>query len=143
MNTMKTVYVVVSETDFYGPETRRAVVPGEYETREAAEKAAEAYDPDYDPKYGCHQLGHNQASATVGRVAELVTDQFDANDWCSFEVCAADLYEAAARYEKEAARRKEAEESGEDVCYDDPLDRAFAASDYVVGESGQELYRVL
>ena len=134
---MTKAFVVVSETDYYGLESRRSVVVGEsgmpveYGTQQEAEEAATDYNPDYDPSVDCCRLVHNQASPTRGRVAELVTDGFDAGDWTSFEDCASDLWEAAAAYEKSGVEPDEA------------LSRAIGESNYVVGPDGESLYRIL
>jgi len=137
MTTETKTYLIVAETDYYGPETRRSVVVGDdgrpqtYPTEAAARDAAEEYDPDYDPSVDCHRLGHNQASRTVGRAAEVVTEDFDAEDWASFESVAPDLWEAAAALERAGVEPDEA------------LARALDEADYVVGPDGRTLCKIL
>ena len=131
------VYVVVDESEYYGPVIIRSVVVGEdgapvvYDSQEDAEAAAETYDPQYVPSLGGCLLSHNQYSASHGLVAELVTDRFDAYTWDSFECNAPDLWDAAAAYE----------DSGMDA--NEALSHAIDECDYVVSPDGRSLYRLL
>lgn len=69
-------YAAVSVTEFYGPETRRAIL-SIYSTIEEARTAADAHDPDYDQKVDARRLSNNQASPTRGEVMRVVSDNYD------------------------------------------------------------------
>lgn len=67
-----TIYAVVAETSYYGPEYRRTLLAI---TRDQAEalRLARQCNPNYDPVTGCYHLAHNQASATMGRVYPVMS----------------------------------------------------------------------
>lgn len=74
-----TQYAAVSVTEFYGPDTRYAIL-SIHETIDTARAVADRHDPDYDSKVDARRLGHNQASPTRGEVMEVITDNYDERD---------------------------------------------------------------
>jgi len=67
-----TIYAVVAETSYYGPEYRRTLRAITHDPLEAL-RLAKKCNPDYDPVTGCYHLAHNQASATMGRVYPVMS----------------------------------------------------------------------
>lgn len=74
-----TSYAAVSVTEYYGPETRYAVL-STHDSVEEARAVADKHDPDYDAKVDARRVGHNQSSPTYGAVMEVVTDNYDERD---------------------------------------------------------------
>ena len=75
-----TEYCVISTTDYYGPERRIDWAAGPFETIEEA-RAHESEGDQGLNSIGLIELSHNQASATVGMVAECTCLGDQGNPW--------------------------------------------------------------
>jgi len=87
-------WIVVSVVEYYGPRKQVSYLVGPVSEAEARRLAA-AHDPDYDPTVNARRLAHNQASATYGQAARLVSSSGATSVYSDWTLLPDDVYDAA------------------------------------------------
>lgn len=122
------MYLVVAETEMYGPETRLGYVSGPHDSLDYARRLAADHDPDYDETVQCHRLAHNQAAATRGAVYEVMAVGNPYTDWTN------------APHEVSGTAEEVMMIDDDDDDPDTIMDNAIAEHGMVVIGSSDELY---
>jgi hypothetical protein len=133
MATTETEYVVITETNEYGPKTTHAIhrdadgkqIPSLYSLDEALAAVPDQSGPTY--------LGHNEAS--VNTSAWEVVREIDAADWCGWP---GSLQEAATEILAEIGRDAEDPGACEGLDFDLPAEAARRVGMCVVAVDGKD-----